>query len=115
MGFYDETWGCSLGLGTSIDVVLTAAASDHVEDGTDGKTDSNNPADPHVELGEGERGTEYVEERLDPQRVHEGAVFHDVTLLYDNPQEEEGEECIITLHNDGVYTELAVCDSKDRE
>ena len=71
-----------------VDVVLTATASDHVKDSPNGEADADDPADPLVELGEGQRSTEDVEQRLDPQGVHESAVLHEV-LLFDQDGKEE--------------------------
>ena len=67
---------------------IWATASDHVEDGTNGKAAADHPADPIVELGEGQRGAEYVEEWLDPEGVHEGAILMDVADLQNDAKEE---------------------------
>ena len=104
----------SLGDGSCV-VVCSAAAPDHVDDGADAHADADNPADPLVELREGQRGAENVEQGLDPQRVDKGAVLHEVSLFDQDGEEEQAEEGVVALNNDGVGAEVAVGDGKDRE
>ena len=100
-----------------IDVVLTTTAANHIEDGTNREDDANNPADPKMSASVGKRRTEDVEQRLDPERVDEGAVFHDVFLLDQDAKEKECEESVVACHDDAVDAQGAFVtrDACDRE
>ena len=75
-----------------VHVVLTTAASDHVENGTNGHASADHVADPVFKIGEGQRRAENVKQGLDPERVYECAIFMDIGDLQDDAQEKECEE-----------------------
>ena len=98
-----------------IDVVLASAASEQVEDGADSEAAADDPARDNIELSEGERGAEDVEEGLDPERVDEGAVLVYHGELEDDSEEEECEEAVVAFDDNGVQFEISFRDGFDRE
>ena len=95
-------------------VIVTGTAADKVEDGSDRHDGADEPADPNSEVCEGERGAENVEERLEPERVHECTVLVDVLLLDQDAEEEQAEEGVVAFDHPGARIELALRDAQDR-
>ena len=93
-----------------IDIILTAAASDHVDDRAYGHAPANNITDPDIQLREAQRRAENVKQRLDPERIDEGAILVDEGDLEQNSKEEKREEAVIALADDGVQVELVFGD-----
>ena len=61
---------------TSVDVLHSATASDHVKNCTDSHAATNDGANPNIELCESKRCAENVKERFDPEGVDKSTVFH---------------------------------------
>ena len=61
-----------------IDIILTTAASDHIDDRAYGHAPTNNITDPDIQLREAQRRTENVKQGFDPERIDEGAILVDV-------------------------------------
>ena len=91
-----------------IDIILTTAASDHIDDRAYGHAPTNNITDPDIQLREAQRRTENVKQGFDPERIDECAVLVDVWYLEQDSKEEKREEAVIALAYDGVQVELAL-------
>ena len=98
----------------SIDIILSSAAANNVEHGTNGKAAAHDPAENHV-LWEGQWCAENVEQALDPERVYKGTVLHDVSLSDYDAQEEQAEESVVSRHNDFIEPIFSITDAKNWE
>ena len=99
----------------TIYIVLSTAASDHVEDGADGHAPTNDITYPNIQLGEAQRRAEDVKQGLDPEWVNEGAVLMDNRDLEDDSKEEKRKEAIIALTDYRINIELAIGDRDNGE
>ena len=106
-------WESSFFDGCGFDVIRASHASDHVKNRTNCEDSSNNIADPDVNLGEGERSAENIEERLDPEGVDKGAVLVNVADLKDDANEEQTEESIVACYDITINAHLVILDRQD--
>ena len=98
-----------------IDIIVATAASNHIQDGANTHADSDDPADPDVQLGEGQRCAENIEKRLDPEGVDEGAVLVDKGDFHDCAKEEKTEEAVVAFDDPGIDAELIICNRENGE
>ena len=89
---------------------MTSTASDHVEESAHCHATADNPADPLIKLRKGKWCAENVEERLDPEGVHEGTVLMDIANSQNDAEEEQSEEDVVALNNPSIKSEIAVID-----